>query len=43
MVDIEATNAAVRRDHAAMIAGHIGGSAIRRKERMAFTPPPGVA
>jgi len=40
MVDPEATDAAAKRDQAKMIARHGGEAAIRRKERMAYTPPP---
>jgi choline-sulfatase len=43
LFDPEATDAAAKRDQAAMIAHHGGEAAIRQKERMAYTPPPAAA
>jgi choline-sulfatase len=40
LVNPEATDAAAKRDQAAMIGRHGGEAAIRRKERAAYTPPP---
>jgi choline-sulfatase len=43
MVDLEATDRRAKADQAAMIARYGGEEAIRKRERMAYTPPPAAA